>query len=133
MPETPRRRLLDRMGATPTLVAEHTTIRGDLDCRGPLMVNGHVQGNARVRGELAIAAGATWTGDIHADGAVLAGKLVGDIIVSDKLELASTAVVDGRVSARRIAIARGAQLLGEIQCTGSEPIVQFEERRTAPP
>jgi cytoskeletal protein CcmA (bactofilin family) len=131
MPETPRRRLLDRMGATPTLVAEHTTIRGDLDCRGPLMVNGQVQGNARVRGELAIAAGATWVGNIEAEGAVIAGKLLGNITVVDKLELSSTAVVDGQITARRIAIARGAQVLGEIQCTGSEPVIEFEERRAA--
>jgi cytoskeletal protein CcmA (bactofilin family) len=131
MPETPRRRLLDRMGATPTLVAEHTAIRGDLECLGPLMVNGHVHGNARVRGELAIAGGATWEGDIHAEGAVIAGRLRGNITVADKLEVSASAVIDGRVSARRIAIARGAQVLGEIQCTGSEPVVQFEERRAA--
>jgi len=131
MPETPRRRLLDRMGATPTLVAEHTTIRGELECRGPMMVNGHVEGNARIRGEIAIAGGATWTGNIEAEGAVIAGRLTGNITVVDKLELSATAVVDGEVTARRIAIARGAQVLGQIQCTGSEPVVEFEERRAA--
>ena len=131
MPETPRRRLLDRMGATPTLIAEHSTIHGDLECRGPLMVNGHIKGNARVRGELAIAGGATWAGNIEAEGAVIAGKLTGNITVVDKLELSSTAVVDGQVTARRIAIARGAQVLGQIQCTGTEPVIEFEERRAA--
>jgi cytoskeletal protein CcmA (bactofilin family) len=39
-------------------------------------------------------------------------------------------VIRGRVSARTIAIARGAIVDGEIEVTSGEPIVEFEERRT---
>ena len=31
MPEFPRRRLLDRLGSTPSLIAERTLFRGDID------------------------------------------------------------------------------------------------------
>jgi cytoskeletal protein CcmA (bactofilin family) len=129
MPETPRRRLLDRMGDTPTLIAAHTTVRGDLECHGPLMVNGHVQGNGRIRGEVAVASAASWSGDIEAEGAVIAGTVHGNVTVSDKLEVSASAHINGQLSARRIAIARGAQILGEIRCTGNEPVIEFEERR----
>jgi len=130
MNETPRRRLLDRMAASPTLIAAHTVVRGELDADGPLMVNGHFHGNARVRGEVAIGTDARWEGNIEAVNAVVAGEVVGDIVASDKLEVGASARIRGRVSARRVAIARGAMIEGEIICTGTEPVVRFEERRS---
>jgi cytoskeletal protein CcmA (bactofilin family) len=130
MNETPRRRLLDRMAASPTLIAAHSTVRGELDADGPLMVNGHFYGNARVRGEVAIGTDARWEGNIEAVNAVVAGEVVGDIVASDKLEVGASARIRGRVSAKRVAIARGAMIEGEIICTGNEPVVRFEERRS---
>jgi cytoskeletal protein CcmA (bactofilin family) len=133
MNETPRRRLLDRMAASPTLVAAHTIVRGELEADGPLMVNGQFHGNARVRGEVAIGTDARWEGNIEAYSAVVAGEVVGDIIASDKLEVGASARIRGRVSAKRVAIARGAMIEGEIICTGTEPVVRFEERRSVLP
>jgi cytoskeletal protein CcmA (bactofilin family) len=130
MNETPRRRLLDRMAASPTLIAAHSTVRGELDADGPLMVNGRFHGNARVRGEVAIGTDARWEGNIEAVNAVVAGEVIGDIIASDKLEVGASARIRGRVSAKRVAIARGAMIEGEIICTGTEPVVRFEERRS---
>lgn len=130
MNETPRRRLLDRMAASPTLIAPHSIIRGELDADGPLMVNGRFYGNARVRGEVAIGKDARWEGNIECINAVIAGEIVGEIVASDKLEVGASARIRGRVCAKRVAIARGAVIEGEIVCTGSEPVVQFEERRS---
>jgi cytoskeletal protein CcmA (bactofilin family) len=38
-------------------------------------------------------------------------------------------VIRGRVQARSIAVARGATIDGEMMVTGTEPVVQFEEKR----
>jgi cytoskeletal protein CcmA (bactofilin family) len=129
----PRRRLLDRLGSTPSLIAQHTRLVGDIETVGALLVNGSVCGNGRIGGELAISAGASWEGDAHAERAVVAGSLVGDLTVADKLEIGASARLRGRVTARRIAIALGAQVEGEMVCTGSEPVVEFTERRAAVP
>lgn len=129
MSQLPRRRLLDRLGATPSLIARHTRLIGDIETQGALLVNGSVQGNGRIGGELAIAAGASWEGDAHAERAVVAGTLTGNLTVADKLEIGASARLRGRVTARRIAIALGAQVEGDMVCTGAEPIVEFTERR----
>jgi cytoskeletal protein CcmA (bactofilin family) len=131
MPPLPRRRLLDRLGATPSLIARHTRLVGDIETQGALLVNGSVQGNGHIGGELAIAGGASWEGDAHAESAVIAGSLAGNLTVADKLEIGASARIRGRVTARRIAIALGAQVEGEMTCTGTEPIVEFTERRAA--
>jgi len=133
MQELPRRRLLDRLGSAPSLIAQHTRLVGDIDTQGALLLNGIVQGNGRIRGEVAIASGARWEGELHAERAVIAGTVVGDITVDDKLEIGASARLRGRVTAKRIAIALGAQVEGEIACTGAEPIVEFVEKRAAVP
>jgi cytoskeletal protein CcmA (bactofilin family) len=133
MSQLPRRRLLDRLGSTPSLIAQHTRLVGDIETEGALIVNGNVQGNGRIGGEVSISSGAQWEGDLHADCAVIAGTVIGNIAVDDKLEIGASARLRGGVSAKRIAIALGAQVEGEMVCTSAEPIVEFTEKRVVPP
>jgi cytoskeletal protein CcmA (bactofilin family) len=129
MADTQRRRLLDRLGATPTVLTEGSQVIGDLIVPGGLVVSGLVRGDGQVAAALQIARGATWEGRVMAQCAVVAGTLFGELLVSDKLEIGANAVIRGRVTARTVAIARGAQLDGELNVTSGEPIVQFEEKR----
>jgi cytoskeletal protein CcmA (bactofilin family) len=133
MTELPRRRLMDRIGSSPSLLAPKTRVIGDIETDGALLVNGSVQGDGRIGGELALSAGARWDGDIHARRALVAGEIHGTLIVEEKLEIGSTAVIRGRVMARQIAIARGATIDGEMKVTGSEPVLEFEEKRAVVP
>lgn len=130
MSDTPRRRLLDRVGGSPSLLAAGSRVVGDIETAGPLMVNGEVSGNGRIGGELSLSAEAHWLGDLLAQRAVIAGRLTGSITVVDRIEIAASAVIQGRVTARTIAMARGATIDGEVTVTGNEPVVEFDERRT---
>jgi cytoskeletal protein CcmA (bactofilin family) len=129
MGDTPRRRLLDRVGTSPSLLAAGTRVTGDIEAAGALIVSGQVNGNGQVGGELSIGAGAHWHGELVARSAVVAGRITGSITVADKIEIAATAVIQGRVTARMIAMARGATIDGDVTVTGSEPILEFDERR----
>ena len=60
---------------------------------------------------------------------MVAGELIGSLTVADRLEIGAVAVVKGRISARSLAIARGAVIEGDILVTSGEPIIQFEEKR----
>lgn len=130
MSDKPRRRFLDRMAASPSLLAAGARIVGDIETPGALIVSGEVSGNGRVAGELSIAAEAHWQGDLLARSAMVAGRITGSITVNEKIEIASSARIVGRVTARMIAMARGAQIDGDIAVTGSEPVLEFEERRS---
>jgi cytoskeletal protein CcmA (bactofilin family) len=133
MTDPPRRRLLDRLGSTPSLIAQHTQFIGDIDTEGALLVNGTVRGNGRIGGEVAISVGARWEGELQAQGAVISGTVVGVLTVEDKLEIGASARLHGRINARRIAVASGALIEGEMVCTGNEPIVEFVEKRATLP
>jgi len=129
MADTPKRRLLDQMGAVPTYVAVGSRITGDVEAPGALVMCGEVRGDGDVKGPLSVAASARWEGEVHARSAVIAGTLTGTIRVDEKLEIRASAVIRGRVTARSIAIAKGAVIEGEVTVTSGEPIINFEEKR----
>ena len=81
------------------------------------------------RGDLFCPSTGIWHGTIQARHAIVAGNIVGALIVEDKLEIGRTAVIRGRVSARTIAIAKGAIVDGEIEVTSGTPVIQYEEKR----
>jgi len=118
-----------RVAPSPTLIAADTSIVGNLRGKGQFVVCGEVRGDGELEGALIMSATASWHGNIQAHQAIIAGKIFGGIIVKDKLEIGFAAVIRGRVSARTIAIAKGAIVEGEIEVTSGIPIVEFEEKR----
>jgi cytoskeletal protein CcmA (bactofilin family) len=129
--DDPKRRISDRTNGSPTVLAEGAAFTGDIVVPGALVLSGTVKGDGDIGGTLSIARGARWEGQVRARTAVVAGELVGSLTVTDRLEVGAAAVIKGRVSARSLAIARGAVIEGDILVTSGEPIVQFEEKREA--
>lgn len=129
MGDKPQRRLADHVNGPPTVIGAGVSFRGDVIAPGAVMLSGTVEGDGDVGGMLTIARDAHWDGQVRARSAVIAGKLTGSLLVADRLEVGSAAVIKGRVSAKSLAIARGAVIEGDLQVTSSEPIVQFVEKR----
>ncbi|MDB6043326.1 MAG: hypothetical protein JWM63_1877 [Gammaproteobacteria bacterium] len=131
MSDTPKRRLVDQIGVSPTFVAEGCHFTGDIETGGPLVVCGAIRGDGRVGGALSMAAKSQWEGEIHAQAAVIAGRISGRLVVQEKLEVGATAVIRADIVARSIAVAKGAVIDGEVTITSGEPLVRFEEKRGA--
>lgn len=129
MAEEPRRRLLDSVSGSPTFLGEHSRFVGNLTSSGAFVLCGHVKGDGQIEGTLNLAVSGHWEGRVQAMQAVVAGRVTGDLIVDEKLEVGQTAVIRGSVKARTIAIARGAVVDGDITVTSGAPITRFEERR----
>ena len=124
-----KRRFLDINGATPTFIGEKSVFIGNIRGSGQFVVSGEVHGDGELEGALNLAASGSWHGFVQAEQAIVAGTILGGLSVKDKLEIGYTAVIRGRVSARTVAIAKGAIVDGEIEVTSDSPVVQFEEKR----
>jgi cytoskeletal protein CcmA (bactofilin family) len=131
MSATPKRRLLDMVGAAPTFIAAGCRVTGDIETAGAVVVCGAVRGDGKIGAALSMARDSAWEGEIHARHAVIAGVISGKLIVAEKLEIGSSAVLRADVVARSIAIAKGALVEGVMQVTSGKPIVNFEEKRGA--
>lgn len=129
MTDAPSRRLTDRSNGPPTVIGAGVQFRGDIIAPGAVMLSGTVHGDGDVGGMLTIARDAHWEGQVRARSGVVAGRLTGSIVVTDRLEVGAAAIIKGTVSAKSLAIARGAVIEGDILVTSGEPVVQFEEKR----
>ncbi len=125
----PKRRFLDTSSASPTFIGAETVFIGNIRGTGQFVVSGEVHGDGELEGGLNLSASGTWNGFIQAQQAIIAGKITGGLSVKDKLEIGYTAVIHGKVTARTVAIAKGAVVDGEIEVTSDAPVVRFEEKR----
>jgi cytoskeletal protein CcmA (bactofilin family) len=132
MSTQPNRRLIDRVApASPTLIGLGSEFTGTCNCGGDLAVSGAVIGNGKITGTVTISDTGHWQGDIVTHVAIVAGEVIGNIVVAEKLEIRKTARIRGNVRAKSIAIATGAVIDGEMSVTSNAPVVRFDERRDA--
>ena len=124
-----KRRFLDRRSEPATVIAAGTVIVGNLRGAGPFAIAGEIRGDGELAGQLSIESGGAWHGNIHARQALIIGKIVGNLRVEEKLEIGRTAEIRGSVSARSIAIAKGAIVDGGIEITSGAAVVEFEDKR----
>jgi len=130
MTDTPRRRLTDHLPASPTLIGMGSTLTGNLVCKGDLVVSGTVNGNVQAEGSLTLADSGYWQGDITVATAIIAGEILGNLVITDRLEIRKSARIRGTIRAKTIAIATGAVIDGDMSITSNQPVVRFEEKRT---
>jgi cytoskeletal protein CcmA (bactofilin family) len=125
-----KRRFFEGNAATPTVVGADTVIVGNIKGSGHFLISGEIHGDGELQGGLNLSASGRWNGFIQAQQAIIAGSITGGLAVRDKLEIGNTAVIRGSVSARTIAIAKGAIVDGEIEVTSGTPVLTFEDRRS---
>ena len=125
----PKRRFLEGGSSTPTFIGAESVFVGNIRGTGHFVVFGEVHGDGEIDGGLTLSATGTWNGFIRAEQAIIAGRITGGLCVKDKLEIGYTAVIHGRVSARTIAISKGAIIDGEIEVTSGLPVAEFDEKR----
>lgn len=126
------RRTLDRVGQFTSMLGPQSVYRGAFQGKDNYIVYGEVQGECDIEGTLVLGEGGRWRGNIRALNVVIAGQVEGDIQAANKLELARTAVVRGKISCPVVAIARGAVHDGSIRMTNQTHVTRFQERREPP-
>jgi|GEM_PF-4274719 len=111
-----------------------TTIKGEIDARGDLLVSGRIEGTVRVAGALRIAAGGSVVAQVHAARAVIAGAVKGDVVAAESIQLLAGCSVDGELHAPSIQIEGGAALRGRVEVGApADDDVAPEPRRDGPP
>ncbi len=105
-------------GATRNVLNSDVSVVGVLRFTDDLLVDGSVEGEITSDGELTVGANASiQAGEknkvaVRTKSAIIHGRVMGDIEVTDRVVLASTAELVGDVSAARISIEEGAVFVG---------------------
>ena len=111
---------------TVTVLGSKTVFKGVLDFKNTLCIDGKFEGKVKTSGELIVAEEGTILADIEAGIVICKGKIRGNIIASQKLEIHSTGKIIGDVHTPALKVELGAVMLGRVVCPNiSEMINKF--------
>lgn len=101
-----------------TLIGAKTKIKGDISFSGGFRVDGSVVGTIIADGGpdsvLSISDQGSVEGEVRAPHVIINGVMKGDVIASERVELAAQARVHGNVHYKVLEMAAGAQITGRV-------------------
>lgn len=95
-----------------TIVGRGVEIKGTLQTRGDIQINGAFSGKLITEGDVVVGEHAFVEADISAQNAYISGEVEGDIHAIDKIEIMETGRVTGNVTSSALAIESGGILKG---------------------
>ncbi|EEG76215.1 bactofilin family protein [Dethiobacter alkaliphilus] len=95
-----------------TVIGKETMIAGTLKGNSPVRIDGGVEGEVHIDSDIIIGEGAVIQANVKGHNIQVAGRVVGNIEASGKLEMLTTGVVEGDVSVHTLHVADGAMLTG---------------------
>jgi cytoskeletal protein CcmA (bactofilin family) len=101
-------------GEFPTVIGADAKFKGEMTFDKGVRVEGSFEGQIKSKGTLHIAEGAQVTANVEAANVTLEGECKGNLTVSDKLHLMSTARMEGDMRTNRLEIADGAIFIGNV-------------------
>lgn len=97
-----------------TVIARPSKIEGRISGSGEIIVNGLVNGTIDATGTVKVAEQGRVEATVHGKIVMIAGTVTGDITADEKIELETSAHVDGNITAPRILIRDGATFKGQV-------------------
>jgi len=98
----------------PSILGRGARVRGRIGGDGDLRVEGQIEGDVVVSGELSIEEGGAITGDVGAASVVVGGALRGDVDARGPVAVRATAEVEGNLSGSEVSLEEGASFHGRI-------------------
>ena len=99
----------DKAGEYTSVISEQCQFQGTLDLQGSIRIDGNLEGHVDNAKLVTISRTGIMKGDISAKGAVIIGKMEGDICV-EELEVLSDANLRGNIRTKSILIEKGAKV-----------------------
>jgi cytoskeletal protein CcmA (bactofilin family) len=107
----------DGSGGQGARIGSGARVRGRIHGDGDLLIEGNVEGDLAIRGDLTIAEGGSLTSKaIEAQSVTIGGTLEGDVSATGPVRLVPGANVRGNLRGSAVAIDEGARFSGRLDC-----------------
>jgi len=101
-------------------IGRSLTIKGEISGSESLYIDGRIEGTINIPDHrVTVGRNVGLTADVHAREVVIMGKVHGNVICSDRLDIRSEGSVTGDVVVQRISVEDGAILKGSVQVQAS--------------
>lgn len=87
-----------------TIIGKGAECNGDFNAEGSVRVDGVINGNVTVTGTLIVGATGVINGDVEANSTIVGGEIYGNVTVTDRTELTTTARLIGNITTQLIVI-----------------------------
>jgi len=108
-----------------TIIGKDTTFTGTLDVKGALRVDGMVNGKILCSDCVTIGATGQVEADVESDTAVIAGKMMGNVHTTSKIELQAKCEMEGDIKTNSLVIEQGAIFCGACNMKDKSPNLGF--------
>lgn len=113
-----------------TLVGKNANLNGNLSCKNSVRIDGKFSGIIFTEQELLIAEGAVIKANVFAKSITIAGKVEGNVVAQELLQVLPTGTIIGDVKANNLSIETGATIRGNIGGLEATPAQQLPEEAT---
>lgn len=99
-------------GEIETIIGKDTVMKGSIGGQGNIRIDGQFEGEINTTGNITVGDGAVVRAQVKARNAHIAGRIDGNMEISEKLELLATGQLYGDLTAGVLSIAEGAIFRG---------------------
>ncbi len=112
-------------GIMNTIIGKDTVITGTLEVKGALRVDGAVKGKVISSDCVTVGSTGAVEAEIEAGSAIIAGRMTGNIVTTDKIELQANCEMEGDLRTKSLLIEEGAVFCGGCNMKDSPPNLGF--------
>lgn len=114
-----------------TLIGKRAVITGDITGKGNFKIDGTVDGNITIKGDLVTGDKSVITGDIVAKNIIIAGNVIGDVEASGQLTIKATGSISGDQKCGSLIVEEGSSVVGKCEISGKteEDIEEKDEEQ----
>ncbi len=102
-----------------TVIGKESKIDGNIEVDGGLRVDGVVKGKISATDTLSVGESGTVEAEVDVKTAVIGGKVMGNILAHEKIELQSKAMVEGDITTKNLIVEEGAVFHGSCNMKSS--------------
>ncbi len=96
-----------------TIIGEDVEITGNIKCESNIQIDGKLNGDLTCNGNAVIGTSSAVKGNLSVETISVLGQVNGNIVAKDKIELKSTARLNGDIRARRLTVEDGVTFVGK--------------------
>jgi len=103
------------------LICDGTSIKGDVQASRDIRIDGYLNGKIQVSGKVVVGTTGKVEGDVHCKTIDVSGKVDGNIIATEMVNLKASSLILGNITTDKIAVEPGAKFTGSCKMGENTP------------
>ncbi len=114
-----------------TFLGKGSQFKGIVTFEGTIRIDGRLEGEIHTKGTLVVGEHAVIEGDVSADVVISGGRVTGNIVAAERVQLLATGIVIGTIKTPLLSIEEGVRFSGTCDAEGRGEVRTLEGAREA--